>query len=495
MNSTTGRSVPASLAQRYRVLLEIGHSLTGTLESEEELYTAIYRETARIMPVDGFYVSLYDPDDDLATLVFWADRGRGRQASIPYQGSDSEVIRTGRPSLVQDYLERQSLLVVGDDDSPVTRAAVSAPLRSRGRIVGVISAQSYEPDAYSSSDLKLLQGIADVAAVALENVHHVQELHQRRSEAEQMEEIGRILSSSLDADAVLNRVVEAAIDLFRADGAVAWLVEDDDSARAGAARGGAAPHVGTELPMDNEVVQRVSGADGPVVVDRADFPSDLQCPARARSALIAPLRNTERVIGALSVIVNREGRFGPEDSRLLRRLSGHAAVALENARLHSALQTLSLTDPLTGLANRRQLEVHLAREFAAARRGRPLSIVLFDVDRFKEFNDTEGHVAGDKALRAIARILAEETRAMNLAARYGGDEFLVVLSDTGEEGAHQHAGRIHQGVARDPELSSMAITLSSGMATFEPEMDRIEDLIRAADQNMYRAKAAARKPS
>jgi diguanylate cyclase (GGDEF)-like protein len=495
MKLSQTRIPPASSAERYRVLLEVGHSLSGTVESEEELYAAIYREAARVMPMDGFYVSLYDEEQDLATVVFWADRGRGRQASVSYTGSDCEVIRTGKPVLVKDYLERRSLLVVGDEgDLQVTRSAVSAPLRSRGRLMGVISAQSYDPDTYSSRNLTLLQGIADVSAVALENVRHVQELRRRRAEAERMEELGRVLASSLDADAVLNRVVEAAADLLSGDGAVVWLV-DDDVVRVGAARGGVAPHVGTEIPLEDDVVRRLARDRRPMVVDRSEFPPELRCPPRARSALVVPLQNPERVIGALSVIVTREGGFEPEHTRLLQRLSGHAAVALENARLHSALQTLSLTDPLTGLANRRQLEVHLAREFAAARRGRPLSVVLFDVDRFKEFNDEAGHVAGDQALRAIARVLTEETRAMNLAARYGGDEFLAVLSDTGDEGARQHAGRIHAGVARDPDLRSMGITLSSGMATFNPEMQRIEDLIRAADEDMYRSKARTRSKS
>ncbi len=498
MTSLQTQPLPVSLAERYRVLLEIGRALTGTIQGEAELYTAIYRETAQIMEADGFYVSLYDPAIDLARVVFWADRGQGRFASIPYPGSESEVIRTGRGTLVNDGLEARARLVVGEGDAPSTRSAVSAPLRSRDRLLGVISAQSYNPDAYTRSDLELLQGIADVSAVAVQNVRHVQELDQRRREAERMEQISQILASSLDSEQVLNRVVEGALDLLRGDGAMVWLLEED-VVRVGAARGGSAPHVGTETSADHELVRRLRNDPSPVVMERLQssplLPGDLQCPPPARSALLLPLSGAEGVTGALVVTTPREGPFPEEEIHLLQRLAGHASVALENARLHSALETLSLTDPLTGLPNRRQLEIHLEREFAAAQRGRPLSIVLFDVDHFKEYNDTRGHVAGDQALRALARILDDETRAMNLVARYGGDEFLAVLSDTGSVGAEQHAGRVHARIAADPDLRAEGLTLSSGTATFTDEMGRVEDLIREADQDMYRSKAQTRNAS
>lgn len=456
---------------------------------------AIYRETARVMEADGFYVSTYDAEEDLATVVFWADRGKGRHASITYRGSHSEVIRSGRPSVIEDFLENQSLLVIGDDDSQVTRAAISAPLRSRGRVLGVISAQSYHPGAYSGSDLELFQGIADVAAVAMENVRHVQELQQRRREAERMEEISRSLASSLDGDAVLQNVVEAALELLEADGAYVWFAEGED-ARVGASRGRVTPRTDLRFPLRDRMARRIIREGRPLVLDdetdAEELPEALR-PAAARNTLMAPLQGPDRTIGALCVTSVRERRFRATEAGLLQRLAGHAAVALENARLHQALQTLSLTDPLTGLPNRRQLEVHLSREFAAAERGRNLAVVLFDVDRFKEYNDMAGHVAGDRALQAVARVLDEETRAMNLVARYGGDEFLAVLSDTGAKGARQHAQRVHAGVARDRELRERGITLSSGTAVYRPEMERVEDLIRAADQDMYRSKAARQR--
>lgn len=486
-------SSSASLAERYRVLLEIGRALTGTLK-DEELYAAIYRETARVIEADGFYVSLYDAATDEATIVFWADEGQGRQAQIVYAGSESPVIRTGQPTMVSDHLRDQSLLVIGEGGERVTRSAISAPMLSRGRIIGVISAQSYRPRAYTRFDLELLQGIADLAAVASQNVRHVSELEARRREAENMESIVRALVSSLDVDEVLARIAEASMDLLSADGAVVWLFEEE-SARVAASQGPIAPKVGERVPLDAALVRILTEERRPVLLGQAGGDQEpvgevLRGHLRARSALVAPLASGDQVTGALAVGVAHDRSFGDEDAHLIERLGGHASVALKNARLHASLQALSLTDPLTGLPNRRHLELHLGQELAAARRGRRLSVVLFDLDNFKRYNDTLGHLAGDEVLHAMGEVLAGETRAMNLVARYGGDEFLAVLSDTSLDGARQHARRVAERVARHPSLGPHGIAVSAGVATFEDGIDSIQALIKAADEDMYRSKAA-----
>lgn len=483
----------ASLAERYRVLLEIGHALTGTLR-DGDLYAGIYRETARVIEADGFYVSLYDAGTDEATVVFWADEGKGRRAQIVYAGSENPVIRSGKATMVLDHLRDRSLLVIGDDGDRVTRSAISAPMVSQGRILGVISAQSYRRNAYTHSDLELLQGIAALAAVASQNVSHVSELDRRRREAEKMEGIVRALVSSLDMEEVLSRVAEASLDLLEADGAVVWLLEEE-SARVAASTGPIAPEVGSHMPLKGELVEILTERRRPMLLDEIGEVSEslgarLRAQLKARSAMVAPLTFGDRVTGALAVGVAHDRAFESEDANLMERLAGHASVALQNARLHASLQALSLTDPLTGLPNRRHLELHLAQELAAARRGRKLAVVLFDLDGFKQYNDTLGHLAGDEVLSAVGEVLSGETRAMNLVARYGGDEFLAVLSDTSLEGARQNAIRVAERVARHPSLGPVGITLSAGVAAYGEGTSSVSTLIRAADEDMYRSKAA-----
>jgi diguanylate cyclase (GGDEF)-like protein len=361
----------------------------------------------------------------------------------------------------------------------------------------VISAQSYRPNAYTRADLEIFEGIADLAAVVSQNVKHVQELDRRRREAENLEEIVHALVSSLDVEEVLGRVADAALDLLDVDGAMVLLFDpDEELARVAASRGPIGPEVGTALPMEGGLVASLLREKRPVVVE--DVPSTQlltegqRSLLRAQCVLAVPLVHGEEVTGALAVGMARHRAFRPDDRHLLERLAAHATVAIQNARLHTRLHSLSLTDPLTKLANRRHLEMILSREMAAARRGRRVSVVLFDLDNFKQYNDTLGHLAGDGVLEAMGEVLTAETRAMNIVARYGGDEFLAVLSETSIEGARLLARRVAERVQRHPSLGPHGINVSAGVAEYEPSMRTTKELIRAADEDLYRSKEARR---
>ena len=493
MSSLEAGAPVSGLSDRYRALLEIGRTLTGTL-GRDDLYRAIYRETSKVLEVSGFYVSLYDPDRDLATIVFYADRGAEQHAEITYRGSDSEVIRTGRPSRVEDRAMTRSILIVGEEQE-ITRSAIAAPLRHEGRVLGAISAQSYRSHAYSPDDLELLQGIADLAAVAVENARRVEALERGRKDAERIEEVGRALSASLDPQEVLTKVIEACLELLAADSAVVWLVDGHAPvARVAASTGDPLLEVGLEWWVEGEPWGRLFSARAAVMIE--DVPADpsapgwLRPPAAWGSAVAAPLVVGGDVGGILLAGSRSVRRFGPEAAGKLQRLATQASLAVENARLHSNLQALSLTDPLTGLANRRHLQIHLDKEVAAARRGRAVVATIFDVDDFKGHNDTRGHVVGDEILRAFARILEEENRAMNLVARYGGDEFVSILSDSRMEGARLYVNRVRERVGADSVLSRYQVAVSAGLAAFEPaRMTSGEDLLAAADADLYRHKA------
>lgn len=206
----------------------------------------------------------------------------------------------------------------------------------------------------------------------------------------------------------------------------------------------------------------------------------------------APIRFRGETTGALYACIRGEP-FDAEELGFLAAMAEQAAIGIERARLFDQVSVLSVTDPLTGLANRRSLEMQLEREFAAARRGRELVAVMFDLDDFKLYNDTYGHLAGDEALQVFARALEEETRAMNLAARYGGDEFVALLSDIDVHGARGFIERVRerfrQGVLA---LGRGAVGLSAGLAAFDPAMVGPEDLLRRADEDLYRQKPRER---
>ena len=495
MPASDAPSARASVGDRYRVLLDVGRTLAGTLSSEE-LYTAIHHETARVLEAAGFYVSLYDQARDLATIVYFADRSEVQRAAITYRGSDSEVIRSRRPVLVRDRLDDRSLLHLGEDETEITRSAISAPMIHKGRLLGAISAQSYSPDAYAEADIDLIQGIADIAAVAVDNALHVSELERRRLEAEQIEEIGRVLASSLNPSEVLGKVISAVNDVLNVDGASVWLCDGPASivVRVSQSGGEISLPPGLAWELTGSLGEQLLVARKPIVIDDLSLsnsvPNHLREHLKSGSGMGVPLVVSGHVAGVLTAGSKKPRHFNGDDTAALQRLASQASVAMENARLHANLQALSLTDPLTGLPNRRRLQIHLDKEVAAARRGRPLVVVLFDMNDFKQFNDTLGHVAGDDILRSFAQILDEENRAMNLVARYGGDEFVSILSDTDMEGAQQYIQRVGDRVAKDPIMAPRGVTVSTGVAEFDrSSMTTTDDVIHAADEAMYRAKS------
>ena len=168
---------------------------------------------------------------------------------------------------------------------------------------------------------------------------------------------------------------------------------------------------------------------------------------------------------------------------------GTLADLLHRARYEAERQ--ALTDTLTALPNRRHAMLILERALAAAARGVPVCVALFDLDKFKDFNDRHGHVAGDQMLEFFGQVLKDYTRAMDLSARFGGEEFLSVLVDGDEEGALIFAERVRERL-KTSELPFGPITVSCGIATYNEGMGTVEDLIAAADQALYAAKSGGR---
>ncbi|MBI4545264.1 MAG: sensor domain-containing diguanylate cyclase [Gemmatimonadetes bacterium] len=321
-----------------------------------------------------------------------------------------------------------------------------------------------------------------------------QEAEERRQleQTRTLVEVSHALAGSTETSRTLQLVVDWACRFLsaRASG-IELLSADGETLELRAVAGLPPGVVGMSFPVDGSFTGWVVRHGRPrITLDPAGDPyirpESLGFLPRSPTAAVA-LLSRDRMLGALFCC--RERPFDAEDLRLLEALADQAALAIQNVRLFEEVRALSLTDPLTGLANRRQLERDLNREFAAAKRGRRLAAVLFDLDGFKAYNDRYGHLAGDEALRVFAEVLAAETRAMNLAARYGGDEFLSLLSDSESGGAQLFLERIQERFpAEVVKLGRGAITVSAGLAEYAPEMETPQELIAAADAALYQAK-------
>jgi diguanylate cyclase (GGDEF)-like protein len=178
-------------------------------------------------------------------------------------------------------------------------------------------------------------------------------------------------------------------------------------------------------------------------------------------------------------------------------LSEQIALALSNIRLRENLRQQTIRDALTGLYNRRFLEESLNREMARCKRnGTVFGVLMMDLDHFKRINDTFGHDAGDSVLRSIAQALQENSRESDIACRFGGEEFIIVLPDTGREGAAIRAERILAVVRglhvthNDKPLGS--ITVSLGLAMYPQNGETVKAIVQSADKALYAAKGAGR---
>jgi diguanylate cyclase (GGDEF)-like protein len=222
-------------------------------------------------------------------------------------------------------------------------------------------------------------------------------------------------------------------------------------------------------------------------------------------SLCIPLMARGRPLGLLVLMGPRQGRLwrdeqgvvGEYRQRLARTVAQQIASALFDIRLQETLRDRASRDPLTGLFNRRTLEETLHRElYRAARRKSKVGFVLFDLDHFKRFNDRFGHAAGDAALREVSAFIQKRTRAEDILCRYGGEEFLLVLSDCTSRNLMRRAEEIREGVKllrlEHGQRPLGEVTLSAGAALFPDHGRTLENLFQAADAALYQAKKAGR---
>jgi diguanylate cyclase (GGDEF)-like protein len=207
-----------------------------------------------------------------------------------------------------------------------------------------------------------------------------------------------------------------------------------------------------------------------------------------------PLIFHERLIGVLQVTAADPLRvWGENEILLLRTVANQVAVAVNHAGLFAQIQQQALTDALTGCYNRRSFEMQLDREMQVAKRQhQPLSLMMLDLDRFKQLNDSAGHDAGDDALRRLAACFRQELRGVDSAARFGGDEFALILPQAYAEGAQIVAERLRARIEAIHIPGFGNLTASIGIATFPPHGSSRSDLVIAADAALYSAKRAGR---
>jgi diguanylate cyclase (GGDEF)-like protein len=235
-----------------------------------------------------------------------------------------------------------------------------------------------------------------------------------------------------------------------------------------------------------------------LAADREIFVSRSDGKIERGSLLAVPMVHRETLLGVLNFQRPQLASFSPEEIEVLTTIADQGAMAIKNALLHEQMVALSITDPLTGISNRRHLSSRLEMEIDRANRfGSPISVLMIDIDLFKRLNDAAGHRVGDIVLKQLARLLRSVTRRVDTLARYGGEEFVVVLPQVPKAEALQVAEKLRRtvedynfGLAEDEELAR--VTISLGVANLPVDGESAERLLDCADAALYASKRAGR---
>ncbi|MFQ5668942.1 MAG: diguanylate cyclase [Acidobacteriota bacterium] len=334
-------------------------------------------------------------------------------------------------------------------------------------------------------------------------------LHRTREEARReheklthLVEIIKTANSVLEPSRVMEVVMEKARDSLRSELWCLFLLDQrgENLVFERTGHGWIAGTAAYSIPIGAGIEGAVFTSRRPLIINRFkndprhDPGFDAMTGVESRAVLAVPLVSRGRAIGVVKLVNRLPGEaFSPADQSLVTLLMEPAAIALENAVLFKKMEQLSVTDDLTGLYNVRYLNGFLYREIKRSRRYRlPFGVIFLDMDGFKTVNDRFGHLAGSQTLTEVGRLLQQIVREIDMVARYGGDEFVILLPQTDPAGSRVIAERIRKRIEESTFLHGMGLgvrlTASLGVASFPGDGRTRDELIHKADAAMYRVK-------
>ena len=478
--------------KEYQLLTQIGQAISSRLNQQEVLRT-VQKELGQIFDTSNFYVAFQEGDSIVFHLEVEEAQVMSRRQRRVSNGLTEYMLRTGQPLLIRADLERaRERLGVTFIPKRPAKSFCGAPILVNGKATGVMGAMSTTREyVFEQRDLDVLKTAAGQVSVAIENARLFTEEQRRAHQFAFLNSVSKTAISSDDAEQMLAEIVAHIQKNFRFDHIGIGILDYATKEIEIKAEAGTTAHEkGTKIGVTSGIIGRVARAGEAAMVHvNSDSPQGLL--PTARTVLCIPIAYGESLLGVLNVESETENAFSSEDRLVMNTLADLLATALHNSFVFQKLQQQSITDGLTSIKTRRFFWEALTAEWKrASRSGRPFSVVLIDLDKFKEVNDTFGHMEGDLVLARVGRLLEQKCRQSNVVARYGGDEFVILMPETTAEQAQVLAERLRLWLATDPMLNEHHITGSFGVASFPVHGVSAEDIIRVADAGMYVSKKA-----
>jgi diguanylate cyclase (GGDEF)-like protein/putative nucleotidyltransferase with HDIG domain len=479
-------------SEELHLLNEIGRVLSSTLDTNA-LFGKIHAEMQRLLDASNLFIAFFDLETNL--LRFELEIRDGKQQPKRSRAGGNHlteyIVRTCQPLLIREN-------VVGAAErlgvEPVQQMGCfcGVPLMLYDRAVGVMAVLSREERVFDEDHLELMRVLASEATIALENARLFKGEQTKSRHLTLLNNISRNAIATLKPDELLSRIatelgdglVYDHIGIGLLDYAAKEVVIQAEAGRRREA-------LNRKILLGEGLVGRVArSGEMTVVRNFAADPLAGEPVLMGSSAGVAlPILYGDQLHGVLYVETSEPCDFTVEELQLLETLADLISGALHSAISFQKAQEQAITDGLTGVKTHRYFMETLSAEWKrATRAGRPFSLVLIDLDRFKFVNDFYGHLDGDLVLRRVGQILEENCRRSDSVARYGGDEFVVLMPETNVEQARQLAGKLRSWICSDALLKEKNVTGSFGIASFPVHGSTPQELIQVADASMYLSK-------
>ena len=478
-----------------RTLDLVGRAMRESFDLHEQV-AILQQHMQDLLPGCEFALAAQEsPKRPLETVVpFERFREVESTAGAEAGGFEKEVVRTHTPLLIAEKWKWAKYHSSFPQGTAPILTWCGVPITFSDGSKGVLSVANFERErALTAQQLELICVLAHEAAGAFENARAFHREQRRASQLVLLNEIGRRASSVLNSEDLLPNICIEVRKAFGLD----WVRlevcnRQTDELVVQAEAGCGKEFIGRRTALGRGLSGTAAIRGEPVVanwVPGGEEPDRFLLTPDACSGVSLPLACQGELLGVLTLESRREQAFSPQDVLTLKTLTDQLAIALHNARAYQNAVEEAITDGLTGLKTHRYFMEALERETGRSQRsGCPFAVIMIDLDRFKLVNDQHGHLEGDRVLRLVAKLLSDQLRQSSVLARYGGDEFSMLLPDTTEERAQHVAERLRGAIEKDPFLSTRKVTASIGVAVYPQHGATHREILQVADMGMYVAK-------